>query len=248
MKILIFLALLSTQYLFALISIAPMEIGEKAGFHGNVGLSFETKRGNTDKDNYKASTKISYDNNVSYVAWAEISGEYGEANGVEDTNKVYAHARYISAITDESIRYELFAQTEENRFKLIQNRRLGGIGLRFEIFEIFKGGRGYLGAGTFYEYVNYTSADPEESNVRLNTYFAYTAKLGGDSSITYTLFYQPKVEEFTDSTTAQKLEFQLHIYKQLFLNFQVAYDADTQPAIGVEEYDFTQTTSFVYKF
>lgn len=247
-KIILLISIMSTQYLFALVSIAPMEIGEKEGIHGNASFGFETKRGNTNKDNYKGSAKVSYDNNIDYVTWGEVSAEYGEANHVQDTNKQYLHLRYIHAITKKGIRYELFGQLEENKFKRIKNRTLLGGGLRFKIFEIFKDGRGYLGLGTFYEDISYLSNDPHENNIRLNTYFAYTAKFGIDSRITYTLYYQPKIEDVSDHIYSQKLQLQLFIYEQLFLNFQIAYDTDTQPAIGVEKYDFTQTTSFMYKF
>lgn len=244
----LFFTIVTAQCLYALVSIAPMEIGESTGVHGNVALAFETKRGNTDKDNYKGSAKVSYDNNVSYVTWGEISAEYGQSNQVEDTNKQYMHLRYIRATSKKDMRYEVFVQMEEDKFKLIKNRTLTGVGLRFKIFEIFKDGRGYIGLGTFYEDISYVGKDPHESNVRLNAYFAYTAKFGEDSRVTYTIYYQPKIDEVSDNVRAQKLQLELHVYKQLFLNFQVAYDTDSEPPIGVEDYDFTQTTSFVYKF
>ena len=50
-KIILLISIMSTQYLFALVSIAPMEIGEKEGIHGNASFGFETKRGNTNIDN-----------------------------------------------------------------------------------------------------------------------------------------------------------------------------------------------------
>jgi len=82
MKTLITLLIISTQALFAITSVAPVEIGDDVGLHTKVEVSLETKRGNTDKDNYKASLRVTYDSNASYAMWAEVSGEYGQTSTV----------------------------------------------------------------------------------------------------------------------------------------------------------------------
>ena len=248
MKLLLLITLLTVQYLFATISIVPVEIGEKPGTHGKVGASLETKRGNTYKDNYKAALRISYDNNISYVTWTEVSGEYGKSHDVEDTNKVFLHFRYIYALTEESIRAELFAQTQEDKFKSIETRRIGGAGLRFKIFEIFENGKGYLGLGGYYENIKYTDENPTEHDVRLNSYFAYTINFSEDSTFSYTFYYQPIFDYLNDFVTAHKMELKLHIYQKLFLQFKISYDFDSRPPIGVLEDDFTQTTELVFNF
>ncbi len=248
MKILIISLLLLTQQLFALVSIVPVEIGENPGLHGKTALSLETKRGNTHKDNYKLAVRFDYDDNRSNHTWIEMSGEYGESNHVKDTNKLYLHLRHIHALHNKNTCAESFLQAQDDEFKLIKRRYVAGAGLRLKIFEIFHGGKGYLGAGGMYENIQYTSIDPREHNFRLSSYFAYTIKLADDSDLSYTAFYQPKINNFSDYVSAQKLSLKLHIYKRLYLNFQLAYDVDNNPPIGVEEYDFTQTTSFVFDF
>jgi len=248
MKTIVLLLLITSQSLFALISIAPVEISDNPGVHGSFSASLETKKGNTDKDNYKFGTKVIYDSNSSYVTWGEIFAEYGESTGVEDTNKAFLHLRHIQAITPEDIRLELFIQTQENRFKSIERRFVTGAGVRFKLFEVFKDGKGYFGVGGFHEYIRYLSTDPTEKNIRLNTYFAYTVGFGEDSSLSYSLFLQPKIDDFKDFTKAHKLNLQLLIYKALYLNLQLSYDVDTRPATGVEKYDFYQETAFILKF
>lgn len=243
------LILLTSQYLFALISIEPVEIGQKAGVHGELAISLETKRGNTQRDDYTANTRITYDNNSSFVTWGEISSEYGKSNGVEDTKQTFLHLRHIHAITKERIRGELFAQLEEDKFKLIKRRLLAGAGVRIKLFDILDAGDGYLGLGSFYEGVNYTSdSDPTEQNLRFNTYFAYTLELSEDSKLSCTLYYQPKYDELKEYVNTNKLNLELRIYKELFLNLRVSYDTDAQPAIGIKKYDFYQQTALVYKF
>lgn len=248
MKTLILLTLITFQYTFALTSIAPVEIGENKGLHGKVTASFETKRGNTHKDNYKASAKVTYDNNVSYVTWAELSGEYGESNDVKDTDKKYLHLRYIHALTKDYLRGELFGQIGEDKFRSITNRSLIGAGIRYKVFEIFKDAKAYIGFGGFYETIDYTTSDPHERNARLNTYFAYKMKLSKKSNLAYSFYFQPKADYFDDYITSHDIQLELNIYTQLYLNFQLSYFYDSRPPLDVEEYDLTQVTSFIYKF
>jgi len=249
MRYIIFTLLLSVHSLFAVTSIEPVEIGQTKGIYGDVLISLETKKGNTNKENYKASVFVADDNNVSYVTWGRIAAEYGETNDNEDTNKLYLHIRHIHALTKQTIRYELFGQVEEDQFKRIKNRTLLGAGLRFKVLQIFKDAKGYIGIGAFGESIRYTTPqDPSEFNTRLNSYLAYSMKLGDDARLAYTLYYQPKINQFNDYAMSHKVELQLHIYQELFLSFKISYDVDSYPAIGVSDYDYTQTTSFLYKF
>jgi len=237
-----------TQQLLALVSIVPVEIGEKPGLHGKVGVSLETKRGNTDKDNYKLDLRVDYDDNKSSHTWMEISGEYGESKSVKDTNKLYMHLRHIKALSSKDFCAETFIQAQDDEFKLIERRILGGGGVRFKLFELFNAGKGYLGLGALYENIQYTSQKPKDSDFRASSYFAYTIKLGSDSDLSYTLFYQPKISDLSDFVSSQKAALKLHIYRRLYLNFQIAYDLDNNPPDGVKKYDFTQTTSFIFDF
>ncbi|QOY54722.1 DUF481 domain-containing protein [Candidatus Sulfurimonas marisnigri] len=251
MKLLLLITIITTQYLFAIVSIAPVEIGNKSGFSTNVEIGLETKRGNTEKDNYKASARLSYDNNTSCVVWAEVSGEYGKSNDVKDTNKAFTHIRYIHSLTtDENLRYELFAQFENDDFRRINSRVLGGAGLRYRVFNSIQNGKGFFGLGLFNEDIKYTNPliDPSENNTRLNSYLAYSVDFSTNSTFSCSIYYQPKVNDFSDYIQTNKLELKVNIYKELFLKFNVIWDVDTNPPVSVKKSDFTQTTSFVLNF
>ena len=249
MKTLLLLFLLTIQSLEALISITPIEIGEKPNLQGKVYTSLQTKRGNTDKDNYKAGLNLTYDSNSSYVTWAEISGEYGESTGQEDTNKAYFHLRHIHAITKNRLRAEIFTQVQKDKFRLIKKRFLVGAGIRTRIFETTNNGVGYIGLGGMYETLKYTSGnDPKEYNARFNTYLTYSLDLSEKSKLSYSFYFQPKTKQLNDYTQSHKLDLKLKIYKTLFLQLRVAYDLDSLPAIGVNKYDFYQETAFVLNF
>ena len=74
------------------------------------------------------------------------------------------------------------------------------------------------------------------------------ACLGGGEELFGLSYYQPKYDELKEYVNTNKLNLELRIYKELFLNLRVSYDTDAQPAIGIKKYDFYQQTALVYKF
>ena len=251
MKKLLLILLLSIQQLFALISIVPIEIGNKPGVSGKIKVGLETKRGNTHKDGYTGSMLINYDNNSSYVIWLDISAEYAEVSGLVDTSKVYSHLRYIHALENKDIQTEFFLQAQQDKFKAIEKRRLAGAGLRFKLFGEESEGKAYFGIGALYEYLRHIddTIDPDEDNTRLSTYAAYTIDFNEDSNLAYTIYYQPRLNKFSDHVISNKFEIQLHVYLKLFLQFSVYYDVDSSPPNSIEKhYDFGQSTTFVLDF
>jgi len=232
----------------AIITIAPVDIGQKPGTSGMVKGSFETKRGNTDVDNYSAGLRVQYDNNKSYVLWSDFTFSYGMSSGVTNTNKTYAHIRYIHKLYKKSVDWEVFVQSETNEFTKVKHRYLGGGGLRFQN-ETKSWGQVHIGIGSFYEDIEYTtSVDLRERNIRINSYMAYTKNFTQESSLSYVFYYQPKIDEPSDYITSHGLELTVYIYKELYISLVFYYDYDSKPAIGVKKEDITQKTSFIYKF
>lgn len=251
MKKFLFIGILVSQSLFGLVSIVPVDIGEEPGISAKFEMGLETKRGNTDKDNYKASIRVTYDNNVSYATWAEFSGEYGRSRHIKDTSKAFSHLRYIHALTDdENLRYEFFGQLENDKFKDIHSKILGGGGLRYRVLNSPHNGKSYFGFGGFFEGVRYTNPNinSSEDNARLNSYLAYTVKISDMSTFSYVLYYQPKVDDFSDYILANELELKVAILKKLFLKLNLSMIQDKKPAVDVKKYDFVHTTTFLYKF
>jgi len=248
MKLLV-IFIFSVVNLFAIITIAPVNIGDKPGFSGILKGSLETKRGNSDVDNYSAGLRAQYDNNSSYVIWSDFVFAYGKASGETNTNKTYAHVRFVHTLLDSnSINYETFVQSETNEFTKVEEKILLGGGLRY-YKNLNDYGNFYAGLGGFYERINYlTALDPKERNARINSYVSYTKSFNKDSKFSYVMYYQPNIENFKDYIFSNAIELEILIYETLYLNFVVYYDIDSKPAIGVKETDFTQKTSFTYKF
>lgn len=232
----------------AIVTIVPVVLGEKPGISGALGGSAETKRGNTDTKYYDVEVKLQYDSNASYVIWSNFIGSYGETNGEENTNKTYAHIRYIHTLYEKSVNWEAFVQSETNKFTKINEKYLSGAGLRYNILGSEYGDL-FFGLGAFYENITYTtSIDPTENNTRVNNYIAYKLKFGEDSELAYASYYQPMIDDFSDYVMSHAIGLKIKIYKKLFLGFVIYYDYDSDPAIDVKKDDYTQKTSFIWEF
>ena len=237
----------SVLHLYALVSISPVEIGDNPGLTGVVNGSFDTKRGNTESQNYAAGVKLSYDNNASYLMWGEFSFSYGEASGERNANQTYTHLRYIHTIR-ENLDWEAFVQSQGNEFTKVDERFLTGAGLRIHLNKE-RYGNLYFGLGGFYEYISYTTeVDPRENNIRCNLYLAYKKEFTKDSKFSYVAYYQPKISNVGDYIFSNAVELTILIYEKLYINFTVGYNNDSMPANGVKSEDFSQKTAFIYKF
>jgi len=248
MKLLLLL-FFTTSYLFGVITIAPVNIGEKSGYSGMIKGSFETKRGNSEVDNYAGGVRVQYDEEDEYSIWGDFVFAYGEASGKVNTNKTYLHLRLVHTFLEtEEVNSEGYFQSETNEFTNVKRRLLLGGGLRYHK-DMDDYGNLYFGLGAFGENISYlTNADDSEYNLRLNSYISYTKEFTKSSKLSYVLYYQPNVSTFNDYIFSSGLELEVLIYEKLYINFVFYYDIDTDPAFGVEEKDISQKTSLIYKF
>ncbi len=237
------------NFAFAVVSIAPVEIGKTPGTSGQINGSFSTQRGNTDADAYSGGIKLQYDDNASYVTWGEVAFNYAEYSGIKNAADTYVHLRYIHTYDHiKNINWEAFIQSQTNQFTNVKERLITGGGYRFNVKDDDLG-KFYLGAGAFYEFIDYsTSIDPKENNIRGNFYLSYKKDFGKDSAISYTGYYQPKLNNLHDYLLSNALELQVYVYLKIYLSLKVSYAVDSHPAIGIKDADFSQVTSLVYKF
>ncbi len=249
-KYLFFTVLLTATPLFAVINISPNEVGLRPGIAGYIQASANNQRGNTNKDEYKFKSRISYDNNRSYVTWLDFNYDYGIARSVINENKAYAHYRFLHTIYDTNWNWELFVQNEGDDFRNIQRRLLGGSGVRWRFLKSHSYGRMYLGVGGYYEYINYTSPkiDPIEKNGRVNLYLSYTNKFGKDARVSFASYYQPKADDFKDYYSYTGASVLLYIYGAIYLKASLSFSSDSHPAMGVKNDDFQHTSSIGWKF
>lgn len=236
--------------LWALVSIAPVDIGSKPGFSGNIAGALSAKSGNTDKKEYMLGLRLQYDQGSDYLAWGTFTYDYGESAGRKNEDRLYGHVRGIYALNGGDWCGELFVQSEQDDFKDIEERSLAGGGLRWRFLNSDEWGKGYAGLGGMYEKIDYAHPliNPSENNGRVNSYVAYTKKFTGGPKLSYVGYYQPKFDENSDYVTSQTAEVIVPVYGKLSLSLVAKYLYDSRPAVGTEKRDTAYLTNIMWEF
>lgn len=236
--------------LFALVSIAPVDIGSNPGVSGNISGSLSSKSGNTQKDDYALGLRLQYDQGADYLVWGTFTYDYGSSNGIKNEDKTYAHVRYIHALDKNDWCAELFVQTEQDAFKDIKARSLAGAGGRWRFLNSEEWGKGYAGLGGFYEKIDYThpQRNANENNTRINSYIAYTKSFPNASKLSYLGYFQPKFEDLSDYVSSQTLELIIPIYGKLNVGLTAKYAYDSRPPIDIQKKDTAFMTSLLLEF
>lgn len=236
--------------LLALVSIAPVDVGTNPGFSGHLYGSLTSKSGNTEKEDYALGGRLQYDEGSYHLSWGTVTYNYGTSSGVKNEDRLYAHLRHIRAIDHNDWCWELFAQSEQNKFLKIQDRTLGGVNVRWRFFNSKEWGKGYVGIGGFSEHVTYVDSllDPSETNQRINSYIAYTKGFEYGSKLSYVGYYQPKFSDTADYATSQTIELIVPIYGKINLNLTAMHAYDSRPAVGVKVEDTAFKTGVIWEF
>ncbi len=251
MRYFLIMVLVVSQSLFALVSIAPVDIGSKKGLSGNISGSLSSKSGNTQKDEYSIGTRLQYDQGETYLVWGVLTYDYGESKGTKNEDKTYVHLRYLHALDlSGDWTWEAFVQSEQDKFKDINERSVAGVGGRWRFFNSPEWGKGYAGLGGMAEKIDYSHSalNPSEHNNRLNSYIAYTKNFETGSKLSYIGYYQPKFSDASDYVASQSAELILPIVSQLSLSVSAKYQYDSRPAVGIEKRDTALQTSLLWQF
>ncbi len=249
MRSLLFLCI-STS-LFALVTIAPVDIGSKPGLSGNVSGSLSSKSGNTEKDDYSLGLQLQYDQGIDYVTWGTFTYDYAKSNGTKNEDKLYAHLRYIHAIDEgKEWIWELFLQSEQDKFKDINERSLLGAGARWRFLNSDEWGKGYAGVGAMAEKIDYThpQINPNENNSRLNSYMAWTQTFVNTTKLSFVGYFQPKFDDTSNYVSLQTFELIVPIYGKLNLSLTAKYGYDSCPPMNVKKSDSAYLTSLLWTF
>ncbi len=238
--------LLTSLPLFAIVSIKPLDVGEKpAGFSGEFIFSLSNNRGNTDTDATDTGLTLQYDRNSSLLFF-KASYQYGESQGVTNIDKSFGHIRHIHKLSghwDD----ELFLQQQQNAFQSLNGRTLGGAGLRLNGGDPKTTGRAYLGVGAFHVIERVENISKEHFE-RANIYLSYKYTPKKDTTVALVTYYQPRLDDSSDYMQLSTMQIDLKVTENISFKISFDYTYDSKPALGVGTYDYSQTTALKYKF
>ncbi|AKF24999.1 hypothetical protein YH65_06035 [Sulfurovum lithotrophicum] len=239
--------LCSVSLSYGFVSVKPPVIGEKEGWDGEISLGGAYNSGNTDSSAVNFGLKAEYHETI-WMLYSLASYTYGEANGEKNKDQGIFHLRYIHNIGNTLYDYEIFGQTEFNKFQDIKVRNLAGANIRRKITDFFD--RCYVGLGLFYSHMEpdvVSDLNPVYDRIKLNTYLSFTKKVNEHFSVTYLGFYQPNVEDFSDYRIYQILQLDTLLGKNLSLGLDFSHKYNATPYHQVDKTDISSMISLKYK-
>jgi putative salt-induced outer membrane protein YdiY len=236
----------------AIVDIESMRVGEPPqGYSGAVDLSVNGESGNTDKLGANIGARLQWHGGA-ITNFAIFRYAYAETSGLQDTNKLFFHARHIRQISERTA-YEGFIQAERNKFARLSFRGLIGGGARLTLSEKAGVKSLHLGLGGFYSRETLESRAGATDNGsqdiwRINSYVNYLHHLNDQVSLLSTTYYQPAAADFSDYRLLEEASLSVKMSDALALNLSLDLAHDSKPPQGVKKTDTTYSTGIEYSF
>ena len=246
-KIIISLLIIMT-FSFGYMDIQPQVIGEKKGLDGEISIDASYSSGNSEERSIGTSVKGQY-NTQDWLTFVIFAYNYGEANNHKSSESGLFHLRYIHHTNDKNYDWEVYAQSEFNPFQDLKERSLVGVGLRKKFDNYFD--KFYMGLGMMYTYREpdiITEVDLVLKRAKINSYISLKKTFSENLSITYLGYYQPTVDDLSDFSSSQILQFTTPLAEAVNLSLNLIYKYNDTPYSGIEKDDFNAKISIKYEF
>ena len=235
-------------YAYAIVSVAPVEPGEKSGLSGELDFAFKESSGNTARKDYSTGAKIQYDytDRTDFMIGNYV---YAESEGEKVEDKNFLHYRHLERVNEPFV-LEAYAQGERNAFINLNRRELVGAGGRYRFFGT-KTVKLYLGAGAYgsVEAYNPDSGDEvEEYKNRTNIYLSYTQKESESFEATATVYYQPAWDDGEDYYLLANGDLKFYLTQKLQFKLSFGTKEDSEPFEGNKKTDSYYILGFGYSF
>jgi hypothetical protein len=186
-----------------------------------------------------------------HLAFVHARGDYSRLNDRTQIARTFAHARHNLTLSP-WLFGEAFAQVQTDRFLLLRQRELYGLGPRLRVHEarelqVFCG----LAAMLEYERVNVPAGapDPRETTVvRGSTYLAVTLAEGKEISFSAMGFFQPSLADPRDFRATLETSFEVAVRRFLSVRIYGSVRHDSAPVSTVQRTDIELRNALALTF
>jgi len=205
---------------------------DSTGWFGHAGATFAGSRTTKSILAIASNTLLEYKSKSTKDLWLFIT-ELSLIKSASEkfANSGFSHLRYNRKLGN-AIRWELFTQIQYNKLTKINNRILGGTGLRFKLTQ-YEQARFYLGIAYMYEYEELLDPIVFHKDHRASSYFSFSLYPAETVSLISTLYVQPLLKDARDYRISNESTLILAITKKLNLNATFKYAFDSKPPEGV---------------
>jgi hypothetical protein len=169
-----------------------------------------------------------------------------EGAGTKFVNSGFVHIRYNRKITQDLLRWEVFAQYQFNGVLDVRVRALAGTGLRFKIYDT-KTFRVYAAALYMYEYEENINRTIFEHNHRASSYISFTFEPKSFEFV-HTTYYQPKFTDAKDYRINSQTDLLFEIFEELKFKTSFMYRFDSKPFPKIPKETFYLANGLVFEF
>ncbi len=189
-----------------------------------------------------------------YYSFAVGNYVRGTSGGDVVLNKGFAHVRLQRSLSDRW-KAETFAQKEFNDFIQLNDRYLGGGGLRFEWF-----GRDTsitherpvdisVGSGMMYEVERFSESAKRDTRwVRSTNYLAIRLRRNPQTFLNTVGYFQTAVKDVSQFRILFETTAGFSISEKVVITASINYRYDRSPPIGIKQYDYSLTNGVMISF
>ena len=186
-----------------------------------------------------------------HVGFVGASGDYAEFSDEVKVERHFVHLRYAYTLAT-WLWGEAFAQLEGNRFARLTQRRLLGVGPRFELYES-EAFRAYFSTAYMLEHERLDlppSAPDDRETLAHRSSNTLAGLLRADDRITLssTLLFQPRFDELSDYRLLSVTSAEFEITDLVTTSIVVSVRHDSEPPTGVESTDYEISNQIGLRF
>lgn len=170
-----------------------------------------------------------------------------KSSGQSFANSGFLHGRYQFP-ANRRLMGEGFYQVQYNKLLLVAFRQLVGGGVRLELFDPKKNNRAFIGATLMNEYEIIQNRQEVNFDMRWSYYLALRLLLFNKLEWNSTTYYQPILAQSADYRLNTENSLLYSINRKIQLKFEVTYNFDSTPPLGVPKDTYFILNGLRYKF
>ncbi len=221
----------------------------KPGWYNSIALDLTYRAGNTDLLTARTRFRSDY-LSKRYHGFVFGSLQQGRRKGAFFINKGMAHARIIWRSTQHLL-FESFVQKQFNESILLNDRNLGGGGVRLALRPASSKFNVYLGIGAMWEHERINDKEYDEIAthiVRSTNYINWTWQLDERVTTSATGYYQFHVQRFQDYRILFEGSVTFRLTTKLAFPLRVNFRYDSEPPTGIRKHDVEIFNGLRYTF
>ena len=186
--------------------------------------------------------------NITYLQWDNEKWSIlllnetnlDRAAGIDFSNDGYQHLR-ISKHLNKIYTLESYLQNQYDPVRDIKNRKLAGLGVRFNFIKSC-----FLGLSTLYEKEELTNETIND--IRISSSLQIKFDFGKKLSLSTTTYYQPSTKNLKDSKSSNETVLLINLNNKLSISNTLSTNYDTNPANNIPNLIYSFENGLVYSF